>query len=86
MQYRGVARAGTEVLPSEEFTWPVFRINLVCINQKDLAKRGVQVAKMGDIFRNATQVDVWLGQEAHNSNVAIDLVNLIANSVSNELS
>lgn len=57
---------------------PCVWVDAVCINQEDLLERVVQVAKMGGIFKNATQVNVWLGQEAHNSNLAIDLANLIA--------
>jgi len=53
-------------------------IDAVCINQEDLVERGFQVSKMGDIFRHATQVAVWLGPEADRSDVAVDLVYSIA--------
>jgi hypothetical protein len=32
---------------------------------------------MGDIYRNATQVDVWLGSESGDSEVAVNLVHSI---------
>lgn len=32
---------------------------------------------MGDIYRNATQVDVWLGSESDDSEVAVNLVHSI---------
>ncbi|KAK3367919.1 heterokaryon incompatibility protein-domain-containing protein [Podospora didyma] len=35
----------------------------ICINQKDIEERGYQVAAMGDIFRNAHSVLVWLGPD-----------------------
>ncbi|KAK4220904.1 heterokaryon incompatibility protein-domain-containing protein [Podospora fimiseda] len=35
----------------------------ICINQTDLAERSQQVSRMGDIFRNAYEVIVWLGQD-----------------------
>ncbi|KAK5103514.1 hypothetical protein LTS08_002929 [Lithohypha guttulata] len=36
-------------------------IDAVCINQDDLAERNAQVAMMGDIYRGAFQVVIWLG-------------------------
>ena len=36
----------------------------ICINQQDDAERSHQVASMGDIFRNAHRVVVWLGIDA----------------------
>ena len=52
-------------------------VDAICINQKDLAERGVQVGRMGNIYKNATQVDVWLGPESEDSEVAVDLVHFI---------
>jgi len=53
-------------------------IDAVCINQQDLVERSVQVGRMGDIFRNSKQVDVWLGPESASSDVAVNLVHAIA--------
>ncbi|PKS13395.1 hypothetical protein jhhlp_000166 [Lomentospora prolificans] len=39
----------------------------ICINQDDLEERGRQVALMKDIFHGATEVIVWLGEEADDS-------------------
>ncbi len=55
----------------------VLWVDAICINQNDLAERGVQVGRMGEIYRNATQVDVWLGPEGDGSEVAVDLVRSI---------
>jgi hypothetical protein len=38
-------------------------IDALCINQDDMMERNHQVARMGDIYRNATRVIVWLGRE-----------------------
>ena len=38
-----------------------FWIDSLCINQADLAERSAQVHIMGDIYRSATNVFVWLG-------------------------
>jgi hypothetical protein len=51
---------------------------MVCINQKDLAKRSVKVGKIGDIFRNAIYVVIWLGPESSGSGITIYLINSIA--------
>jgi hypothetical protein len=53
-------------------------IDAVCINQQDLVERSVQVGRMGEIFRNAKQVDVWLGPESASSDVAVNLVHTMA--------
>lgn len=38
-------------------------IDALCINQDDLQEKGHQVAHMGRIYREATCVVVWLGEE-----------------------
>jgi hypothetical protein len=53
-------------------------IDAVCINQQDLVERSVQVGRMGDVFKNAKQVDVWLGPESASSDVAVNLVHAMA--------
>lgn len=35
----------------------------VCINQNDIDERGDQVSEMGQIYRNASWVLIWLGPE-----------------------
>jgi hypothetical protein len=52
-------------------------VDAICINQQDLAERGVQVGRMGNIYKNATHVDVWLGPERDDSEAAIGLIHLI---------
>jgi hypothetical protein len=56
----------------------IFWIDAVCINQQDLVEGSVQVGRMGNIFRNAKQVDVWLGPESATSDVAVNLVHAMA--------
>ena len=38
-------------------------IDALCINQDDLEEKGNQVARMGHIYRNASRVVVWLGED-----------------------
>lgn len=42
-------------------------IDSICINQEDTQERNRQVSIMGDIYRTATSVQLWLGNEADNS-------------------
>ena len=37
-------------------------IDAVSINQNDIAEKNVQVAMMGDIYKNAARVIAWLGR------------------------
>ena len=39
-------------------------IDAICINQEDISERNHQVQQMGDIYRGAQTVFVWLGLEA----------------------
>ena len=38
-------------------------IDALCINQDDLEEKGHQVARMGRVYREASQVIVWLGED-----------------------
>ncbi|KAL8846895.1 MAG: hypothetical protein Q9221_008035 [Calogaya cf. arnoldii] len=48
-----------------------FWIDAICINQKDMEERNLQVAIMGDIYASAENVIVWLGESDWNSQVAL---------------
>ena len=43
-------------------------IDAICINQRDNEEKSQQVRRMGRIFHGVTQVLVWLGDEADDSN------------------
>ena len=49
-------------------------IDQVCINQEDLQERSDQVQLMRKIYEKATNVFIWLGDEADESNTAIKLI------------
>ncbi|KAE9373754.1 HET-domain-containing protein [Stipitochalara longipes BDJ] len=53
-------------------------VDAVCINQKDNIERCQQVRLMADIYQKATQVVVWLGEEADDSNLAIGVLEQLA--------
>lgn len=57
----------------QELGWtsePIW-IDAICINQRDDAEKGVQVNMMGDIFRAASRVVVWLGKSSYATDLAL---------------
>jgi hypothetical protein len=46
----------------------------ICINQDDPDEKGQQVRMMGDIYRQAAFVTVWLGEASGDSNLAMDFI------------
>jgi hypothetical protein len=52
-------------------------IDALCINQADNAERSLQVPMMGDIYRSAQRVIIWLGEEAERSDLAMRFIQRI---------
>jgi hypothetical protein len=73
---RNLATALRHLRDPHEFLW--IWVDALCINQADLAERGQQVSQMGDIYRQAERVLVWLGPEADNSHLVWPLCDQIA--------
>ncbi|KAK0644445.1 heterokaryon incompatibility, partial [Cercophora newfieldiana] len=46
-------------------------VDALCINQSDDVEKGVQVNRMGGIYRSAAAVLVWLGPAADESDLAL---------------
>ncbi|KAH7081458.1 heterokaryon incompatibility protein-domain-containing protein, partial [Paraphoma chrysanthemicola] len=59
-EFLRMAVAKLHVLSEVEFAEPLW-IDAICINQKALLERAHQVKQMGDIYRCARAVFVWLG-------------------------
>ncbi|KIW14239.1 hypothetical protein PV08_07021 [Exophiala spinifera] len=55
-------------------------VDAVCINQTDHSERTMQVRQMATIYRKATSVMVWLGEEDATSRFALDFVPQIISS------
>lgn len=55
-------------------------IDALCINQEDDAERGHQVRQMDQIYRNCSRVCIWLGDVEEDSDLAMELINSIAES------
>ncbi|KAK8108120.1 uncharacterized protein PG998_010133 [Apiospora kogelbergensis] len=52
-------------------------IDAICINQSDLDERQNQVAQMDAIYKQATEVVVWLGPETETSSTAFKILELV---------
>jgi hypothetical protein len=55
----------------------VLWIDAICINQKNIAERSVQVMHMGEVYTKAASVIAWLGEESNDSNLAFDALNAL---------
>jgi hypothetical protein len=58
----------------DEFQERTLWIDAICIDQSNIEERGSQVAQMGDIYRRAQQVVVWLGPGNDDSKFALELL------------
>lgn len=54
-------------------------IDQLCINQDDVQERSAQVALMGNLYRNASQVIVWLGERTRLEARALAALEQMAN-------
>lgn len=53
-------------------------IDSLCINQTDTRERSLQVQLMGQIYKQAHEVLIWLGTESSNSDIAMRLIEEIS--------
>lgn len=53
-------------------------IDAICIKQQDFAERSAQVAIMGDIYRTAKMVAIWLGPNQDQAHEAIRVCSILA--------
>ena len=56
-------------------------IDAICINQEDVKEREQQVERMGDVYRSARQVLVWLGPKSHDSALAIETLDSLGRRI-----
>jgi hypothetical protein len=49
-------------------------VDALCINQSDPVEKSQQIPMMGKIYHSARSVDVWLGEEADNSDLALSFI------------
>ncbi|KFA56469.1 hypothetical protein S40293_01046 [Stachybotrys chartarum IBT 40293] len=60
-------------------TW--WWIDSICINLADVEERSQQVQLMGQIYRNAHAVIIWLGAESDHTDRAVDFIQLLNKTV-----
>jgi hypothetical protein len=63
-------------IQNESTFLPVW-IDAICINQKNNLEKSWQVNQMGDVYRQACYVVVWLGKDADNSDAVMDAISMI---------
>ncbi|KAI0514646.1 heterokaryon incompatibility protein-domain-containing protein [Xylaria bambusicola] len=56
-------------------------IDSICINLRDVEERSQQVQLMGQIYRNAHAVIIWLGEELDHTDRAVDFIQLLNKTV-----
>ena len=59
----------------------VLWIDAICINQADIVERNAQVSRMGDIFKMAERVIVWVGPSTNNSQLAMQTLSYLGRQV-----
>ena len=59
----------------------VLWIDAICINQADVVERNAQVSRMGDIFKMAERVIVWVGPSTEDSQLAMQTLDYLGRQV-----
>lgn len=59
----------------------VLWIDAICIDQANVRERGDQVGLMCSVYTRAKKVTVWLGPKSFDSDLAMDLLTLLAQGV-----
>lgn len=67
------ANACAEFNVRDDWLW----IDSICINQSDLSERASQVKLMGQIYRQAAQTIVWLGEQTESTDQAMDFLSTL---------
>lgn len=58
----------------------VIWVDAICINQGNLRERSDQVRMMGDIYKNAEHVLVWLGPQGGESDLGLNIIRDLGNA------
>lgn len=63
----------------------LFWIDALCINQGDMAERSHQVVRMSDIYSRAIRVNVWIGPDSVDSNLALETLIALSETIDMDL-
>jgi Heterokaryon incompatibility protein (HET) len=72
----------SENVPKQRYIW----IDALCIDQTNLSEREAQVSLMGELFRKATTVIAWLGDEDSSTSDAFTVVDRLSSVAQERLS
>jgi hypothetical protein len=56
-------------------------VDAICIDQQNITEKGREVARMGQIYNNASQVLVWLGPEDESTPMALEMIERLSAGV-----
>ncbi|KAH8598663.1 heterokaryon incompatibility protein-domain-containing protein [Bisporella sp. PMI_857] len=59
----------------------VLWVDAICINQADIVERNTQVSRVGDIFKLAERVIVWVGPSTEDSQLAMQTLDYLGRQV-----
>lgn len=78
-----VTRNLAEALPYLRYTDRprILWIDAICVNQQDSKERGLQVKRMGNLYRLADRVVVWLGPEKNDSGWGIRILDQLSSQI-----
>ncbi|KAI1440079.1 HET-domain-containing protein [Annulohypoxylon stygium] len=63
-RYKPLPQADTD----ETLLW----VDAICINQSDKREKSLQLTLMGEIYKRASYIGLWLGEDSDDSGIAID--------------
>jgi hypothetical protein len=58
----------------------ILYVDALCINQSDDSERAIQVAMLGDVYRSASSVLVWLGPSTSKTALGFEILNFLFGS------
>jgi hypothetical protein len=65
-------------------------VDAICINQNDISEKNIEVKRMGEIYRKASRVISWLGEEVDQSTETMEFMSTVgrvfSHSASNSIS
>ncbi|WQF82327.1 Putative heterokaryon incompatibility [Colletotrichum destructivum] len=65
-------------------TGRILWVDAVCIDQSNVAERGHQVGQMGDVYREAEQVLIWLGPSSYETKILMDFLRALYRDTSRQ--
>lgn len=59
-------------------------VDMLCINQNDIAEKSIEVKRMGEIYRKSERVLSWIGEEENQSGQAMEFMHTLGEAAISE--